>query len=64
MMRRNRAIVNEMEFRMLYARKSLSPPLRATTMKRFLARSEIVDGLALTLSAQTLNVFDDAHIAF
>jgi hypothetical protein len=36
MMRRDAAIVNEMEFRMSSALRGLSPRLRSATMKRFL----------------------------
>jgi hypothetical protein len=35
MMRRDAAIVNEMEFRMLSAPKGLSPRSRGATMQRF-----------------------------
>jgi hypothetical protein len=37
MMRRDAAIVNEMEFRMSLASKGLSPRSRGATMQRFLA---------------------------
>ncbi|WP_154070802.1 MULTISPECIES: hypothetical protein [Bradyrhizobium] len=42
MMRRDAAIVNEMEFRMSLASKGLSPHSRGTTMKRFLLTQTLI----------------------
>jgi hypothetical protein len=43
MMRRAGRIVNEMEFRMLRAAQSFSPPVRASTKKGFFAFAAIAD---------------------
>jgi len=47
-MRRDAAIVNEMEFRMSFAPKGLSPHSRGTTMQRFLV-NETLSGDSLHL---------------
>jgi hypothetical protein len=48
MMRRDAAIVNEMEFRMSLASKGLSPRSRRATMQRFLV-NETLNGDSLHL---------------
>ncbi|MGY8661724.1 hypothetical protein Q3C01_05065 [Bradyrhizobium sp. UFLA05-109] len=68
MMRRVDGIVNEMEFRMLRAAQSFSPPVRASTTKRFLRvrRDLLVVTHLMTMPslAQSSRISADAHIAF
>jgi hypothetical protein len=60
-MRRGRRIVNEMEFRMLCARKSFSPSTRVETMKGFLERI-FADALACAARRRSLCCFNFAHL--